>query len=174
LLLELVQVRELRLIQEAITTHAVRCAEKLRSEKGCAKYVSVILKTNPFDTIGEYYNGYKSLSLNIPTNDTVEIIRTANTLLKSMYRKGLTYKKAGVIVGDIIPQDEVQLHLFDIDANYIKKKNLYGTVDKINQKMGRDKVQILGQGIAKRWVLKRERLSPSYTTRWDELLKVHC
>ena len=169
-----VQVRELRLIQEAITTHAVRCAEKLRSEKGCAKYVSVILKTNPFDTIGEYYNGYKSLSLNIPTNDTVEIIRTANTLLKSMYRKGLTYKKAGVIVGDIIPQDEVQLHLFDIDANYIKKKNLYGTVDKINQKMGRDKVQILGQGIAKRWVLKRERLSPSYTTRWDELLKVHC
>jgi len=169
-----VQVRELRLIQEAITTHAVRCAEKLRSEKGCAKYVSVILKTNPFDTIGEYYNGYKSLSLNIPTNDTVEIIRTANTLLKSMYRKGLTYKKAGVIVGDIIPQDEVQLHLFDIDTNYIKKKNLYGTVDKINQKMGRDKVQILGQGIAKRWVLKRERLSPSYTTRWDELLKVHC
>ena len=91
-----------------------------------------------------------------------------------MYRKGLTYKKAGVIVGDIIPQDEVQLHLFDIDTNYIKKKNLYGTVDKINQKMGRDKVQILGQGIAKRWVLKRERLSPSYTTRWDELLKVHC
>ena len=55
-----------------------------------------------------------------------------------------------------------------------KKKNLYGTVDKINKKMGRDKVQILGQGIAKRWVLKRERLSPSYTTRWDELLKVHC
>lgn len=169
-----VPVRELRLIQEAITTHAVRCAEKLRSEKGCAKYVSVILKTNPFDTIGEYYNGYKSLSLNIPTNDTVEIIRTANTLLKSMYRKGLTYKKAGVIVGDIIPQDEVQLHLFDIDTNYIKKKNLYGTVDKINQTMGRDKVQILGQGIAKRWSLKRERLSPSYTTRWDELLKVHC
>jgi len=40
--------------------------------------------------------------------------------------------------------------------------------------MGRDKVQILGQGIAKRWALKRERLSPSYTTRWDELLKVHC
>jgi len=63
---------------------------------------------------------------------------------------------------------------FDIDTNYIKKKNLYGTVDKINKKMGRDKVQILGQGIAKRWVLKRERLSPSYTTRWDELLKVHC
>ena len=52
--------------------------------------------------------------------------------------------------------------------------NYPGIVDKINQKMGRDKVQILGQGIAKRWVLKRERLSPSYTTRWDELLKVHC
>ena len=169
-----VNVKELRLIQESITTHAARCAEKLRSEKSCARYVSVILNTNPFNKSGEHYNGYKSLALGTPTNDTGEIIQTAHNLLKSIYKKGLTYKKAGVIVGDIIPEDQVQLNLFDIDRNHNKSKNLYSTVDIINQTMGRDKVQILGQGIAKRWSFKKEKLSPCYTTRWGDLLQVNC
>ena len=169
-----VPVRELRLIQEAITTHAVRCAEKLRAEKSCARYVSVVLKTNPFDTLGEYYSGYRSMALSIPTNDTLEIIRSANIILKSIYKKGLTYKKAGVIVGDIIPEDQVQLNLFDTEKDHISRKNLYGALDRVNQKMGRDKIQILGQGIKKRWGVKRQRVSPCYTTQWDQLLKVHC
>ena len=167
-------VERLQLIQEAITTHAVRCAEKLRAEKSCARYVSVVLKTNPFDTLREYYSGYRSMALSIPTNDTLEIIRSANIILKSIYRKGLTYKKAGVIVGDIIPEDQVQLNLFDTEKDHISRKNLYGALDRVNQKMGRDKIQILGQGIKKRWGVKRQRVSPCYTTQWDQLLKVHC
>jgi len=167
-------VEGLHLIQEAITTHAVRCAEKLRAEKSCARYVSVVLKTNPFDTLGEYYSGYRSMALSIPTNDTLEIIRSANIILKSIYRKGLTYKKAGVIVGDIIPEDQIQLNLFDTQKDHISRKNLYGALDRVNQKMGRDKIQILGQGIKKRWGVKRQRVSPCYTTQWDQLLKVHC
>ena len=106
------------------------------------------------------------MALSIPTNDTLEIIHSANIILKSIYRKGLTYKKAGVIVGDIIPEDQD-----DID---ISRKNLYGALDRVNQKMGRDKIQILGQGIKKRWGVKRQRVSPCYTTQWDQLLKVHC
>ncbi len=85
-----------------------------------------------------------------------------------------SYKKAGVIVGDIIPENQVQLNLFDIDSNHHKKKNLYSTVDIINQSMGRDKVQILGQGITRRSNLRKEKLSPCYTTQWNDLLKVHC
>ena len=167
-------VEGLQLIQEAITTHAVRCAEKLRAEKSCARYVSVVLKTNPFDTLGEYYSGYRSMALSIPTNDTLEIIHSANIILKSIYRKGLTYKKAGVIVGDIIPEDQVQLNLFDTEKDHISRKNLYGALDRVNQKMGKDKIQILGQGIKKRWGVKRQRVSPCYTTQWNQLLKVHC
>ena len=169
-----VNVKTLRLIQESITTYAARCAEKLRAEKSCARYVSVVLNTNPFNTSGEHYNGYKSLALSTPTNDTAEIIQTAHNLLKSIYKKGLTYKKAGVIVGDIISENQVQLNLFDINSNHHKKKNLYSTVDIINQSMGRDKVQILGQGITRRSRLRKEKLSPCYTTRWNDLLQIHC
>jgi len=169
-----VKVKSLQTIQESIIAHAARCAEKLRIENSCARYVSVILRTNPFSKSQDYYCGYKSINLDIPTNDSMEIISAAKILLGSIYKKGLIYTKSGVIVGDNVPADQVQLNLFYSEQGKEKRKNLYKSVDFINQTMGRDKIQLLGQGIEKKWKLKRENLSPCYTTRWTDLLRVHC
>ncbi|MDG2266517.1 MAG: Y-family DNA polymerase [Candidatus Marinimicrobia bacterium] len=169
-----VKVNSLQPIQESIVAHAARCAEKLRMENSCAQYVSVILKTNPFSKSQNYYYGYKSINLDIPTNDSIEIVNAAKTLLGSIYKEGLIYTKSGVIVGDTVPADQVQLSLFYSEQDKEKRKNLYKSVDFINQSMGRNKIQLLGQGIAKKWTLKQENLSPCYTTRWADLLRVHC
>ena len=168
-----VKVRDFQSLKESISSHAARCAEKLRLEKGCARYVSVVIKTNPFSD-SDYYCGYKSSSFDVPTNDTLDIINTAENILRSIYKKGLEYKKSGVIVGDIIPQNQVQLNLFDMDEKRIKRKKLDSTVDIINQAMGRSTIHIGSQGIAKNWQLKREKLSPCYTTKWDDLLTINC
>ena len=167
-----VSVTQFRSLKESISAHAARCAEKLRLEKGCARYVSVILKTNPFSVSDEYYYGYKSTNFDVPTNDTFDIINAAETLLKSIYKEGLVYKKSGVIVGDIIPQSRIQLNIFDIDQKRVRRKNLNSAVDFINQAMGRSTIHIGSQGINRRWQLKQERLSPCYTTKWDDLLKI--
>tara|TARA_B100000586_G_scaffold234241_1_gene184223 strand:+ start:1508 stop:2764 length:1257 start_codon:yes stop_codon:yes gene_type:complete len=169
-----VKVKSLQTIQESIIAHAARCAEKLRIENSCARYVSVILRTNPFSKSQDYYYGYKSINLEIPTNDSMEIVNAAKALLGSIYKEGLIYTKSGVIVGDNVPADQVQLNLFYSEQGKEKRKNLYKRVDFINQTMGRDKIQLLGQGIAKKWKLKQENLSPCYTTRWTDLLRVHC
>ncbi|SVB34225.1 uncharacterized protein METZ01_LOCUS187079 [marine metagenome] len=169
-----VKVKSLQTIQESIIAHAARCAEKLRIENSCARYVSVILRTNPFSKSQDYYYGYKSINLEIPTNDSMEIVNAAKILLGSIYKEGLIYTKSGVIVGDNVPADQVQLNLFYSEQGKEKRKNLYKRVDFINQTMGRDKIQLLGQGIAKKWKLKQENLSPCYTTRWTDLLRVHC
>ena len=167
------KVRDFQSLKESISSHAARCAEKLRLEKGCARYVSVVIKTNPFSD-SDYYCGYKSSSFDVPTNDTLDIINAAENILRSIYKKGLEYKKSGVIVGDIIPQNQVQLNLFDMDEKRIKRKKLDSTVDIINQAMGRSTIHIGSQGIAKNWQLKREKLSPCYTTKWDDLLTINC
>ncbi len=169
-----VKVKSLQTIQESIIAHAARCAEKLRIENSCARYVSVILRTNPFSKSQDYYCGYKSINLDIPTNDSMEIISAAKILLGYIYKEGLIYTKSGVIVGDNVPADQVQLNLFYSEQGKEKRKNLYKSVDFINQTMGRDKIQLLGQGIEKKWKLKRENLSPCYTTRWTDLLRIHC
>ena len=103
-----VKVKDFQSLKESISSHAARCAEKLRLEKGCARYVSVVIKTNPFSG-SDYYCGYKTSNFDVPTNDTLDIINAAESLLKSIYKEGLDYKKSGVIVGDIIPQNKVQL-----------------------------------------------------------------
>ena len=167
------KVRDFQSLKESISSHAARCAEKLRLEKGCARYVSVVIKTNPFSD-SDYYCGYKSSSFDVPTNDTLDIINAAENILRSIYKKGLEYKKSGVIVGDIIPQNQVQLNLFDMDEKRIKRKKLDSTVDIINQAMGRSTIHIGSQGISKNWQLKREKLSPCYTTKWDDLLTINC
>ena len=169
-----VKVNSLQPIQESIVAHAAKCAEKLRMENSCAQYVSVILKTNPFSKSQDYYYGYKSINLEMPTNDSIEIVNAAKKLLGSIYKEGLIYTKSGVIVGDTVPADQVQLSLFYSEQDKEKRKNLYKSVDFINQSMGRNKIQLLGQCIAKKWTLKQENLSPCYTTRWADLLRVHC
>lgn len=161
-------------MEESIITHAARCAEKLRLQNGCASHVSVMIKTNPFAKEGSYYCGYKAVNFQTPTSDTTEIVGTAINLLKIIYKKGLSYKKSGVIVGGIIARNRVQLSLFDKDTNANKRKDLDSAIDFINQSMGRDKVHILGQGLVRKWKLKRENLSPCFTTKWDDLLRVQC
>ena len=158
-------------IKQSIVSHATRCAEKLRAQQSCARNVSVILQTNPFSVRDEYYSGYKSIDIETPSSDSIDIIAYATKLLKAIYKKGFHYKKSGVIIGDIIPQSQVQLSLFSKNLNRVK---LYRSVDFINKTMGRDKIQIAGQGILKRQRLAKENLSPCYTTRWSDLLKIQC
>ena len=169
-----VKVTEIQSLKESISSHAARCAEKLREQKGCARYISVIIKTNPFNKLDDYYCGYKTINFNVPTNDTMDIVGAAEILLDSIYKKGLVYKKSGVIVGDIIPQNQIQLNMFETDQNRIKRDSLNSAVDLINQSIGRNTVHIGSQGIARVWQLKQEKLSPCYTTKWGDLLRVRC
>jgi len=166
-----VEVRELSELKEAIGSHANTCATKLRQEKGCCTSVSVFLSTNPFKPTTKQYNPYKVIQLDVPTNDSMEIVKTAIKGLESIFRNDCIYKKAGVIVGKIVPQQQVQLSLFDkLDRN--KRKSINRAVDKLNAVMGRDKVRLAVQGTGRKWKLKQEKLSPCYTTRFADLLKV--
>lgn len=159
-------------LKESVSNYASNCAYKLRKQKSCATRVSVFIHTNPFRPTDKQYKGFTSFVLDSPTNDSMEIIRFALKGLEKIYRPGYTYKKAGIIVGDIVPQQQQQLSLFDsIDRQ--KQQSVMSALDKINDRMGRDKVRLAVQGQARQWKMKREKLSPSYSTRIDEALTVY-
>ena len=123
--------------------------KNLENKKSCAKYVSVFLNTNRFKNPSNYYNDFKSMTFDVSTNDTMEIIERSKKILNNIYKEGVNYKKAGVILGDIVPENKVQLHLFSSSKKYTKIKNLFDSIDIINQKMGRDTVKFLSQGYPK-------------------------
>ena len=165
------EIKELSKLKEVIGSHANTCATKLRKEKSCCTSVSVFLSTNPFKPQAKQYNLYKVIHLDVPTNDSMEIVKIAIKGLESIYRDDCIYKKAGVIVGRIVPQEQMQMSLFD-SLDREKRKSINVAVDKINATMGKNKVKLAVQGNGRKWKLKQEKLSPYYTTRFTDILEV--
>ncbi len=155
---------------EALSSFASSCAMKLRLQKSCCSNISVFILTNPHNSNIEQQHSYLTLQFDTPTSDSMEIVKMAVKGLKMIYKKGATYKKAGVIVGNTTPNNQVQMSLFDkIKRN--KRKRLMNSVDKINALMGRNTVRIASQGYGRKWKLRQERLSPCYTTCFSDILK---
>lgn len=166
-----VDVKELSELKEAVANYATMCAMKLRKERSLAGSILVFIKTNPFKNEGYQYNNCQKFILDVPTNDSLELTKKAIKVLEAIYKKGYAYKKAGVIVSNIVPNSSQQMSLFS-QKDPFKNKNIMQAMDHINQTMGRHKVRLAVQGFDRKWRLKQEKLSPCYTTRFSDMLNV--
>ena len=92
-----------------------------------------------------------------------------------MYRDGYNYKKAGVFLTKIIPQDGVQPDLFSEFSlyDYYKQARLMYLIDAINKMYGRDTLFFAVQGITRPWKMRQSRLSGHFTTRWSDILTIN-
>ena len=156
-------------LQEAVSTHASRCAEKLRKQQSCANQVTVFINTSRFNEPARIYSNSLTLTLPAASGSTIKIVQYALQALKGIYRPGYDYKKAGVFVSGIVPDQQVQQSLFEPAEN---DSLLMKTMDKLNARFGSGKVQVASAGTKKQWKLKRERLSPHYTTSLKDIIKV--
>ena len=154
-------------ISKHISRNASRCAKKLRQQKSCAGFIGIAIRTSPYDYKQEYLYLSRSAIIDTPTNNTIELIKISMNLLESIYKENINYSKSKVFIGDIIPSNRVQTNLFDFKKD---RRKLDKSIDAINSSMGRDTIQILSSGIKK--PKQSNNMSPRYTTRWDELLKV--
>ena len=160
-------------LAQALSTYASMCAAKLRKERSCAKTIHIMIYTNPFKQKHRMnYKGCKTVKLDTPTNDGLEIVSRTIEALRSIYRPDCIYKRAGVIVSDIVPQSQVQLTFFDKLADIEKRQKLMGAVDKLNDSYGRMKIRFALNGFERKWRLRQEKLSPCYTTRLEDLLRI--
>lgn len=155
-------------MRQAVCSYAERAAEKLRREHQYCRQVAVFVRTSPHAE-GEVFYGNQAMGrLLTPSNDTRDIIRVAMQGLDHIWRDGCRYMKAGVMLGDFYSQGVSQLNLFDEFKPQANSESLMRVVDGLNQS-GKGKLWFAGQGIQKSWEMKREMLSPAYTTRLSDL-----
>ncbi len=162
-------------IEEAIRFHTFRATEKLRKQQSIAHAILVFLRTNRFHDRALQHNPSLAISMSYPTDDSREIIKTAQKGLHNIFRAEYHYHKAGIMLLDIIHKNQRQLDFFTYTQNnqLIKRNdNLMQVIDRINQKMGSYTIFIGGQTKKAKWHLRREQLSQRYTTRWEEILKL--
>jgi len=166
-----VKVTQFELLREAVCEYATRATEKLRKEQQQAKVLTVFIRTSPFKDNEPQYSNSASGELLIPSSDTRDFIELASHLLKRIWKDGFRYAKAGVMLSDFYEPSMFQPGLFDDVSTRSNSQQLMSVLDSINQS-GAGKVFFAGQGTKKDWSMKREHLSPAYTTRWDQLPRV--
>ena len=158
-------------IEEAVANYAARCGAKLRKQNCCAGVIMVFVHTNSFRTDLPQYSRNIVIELPIPTNSTIELVKFATKGLKAIFRDGYHYKKAGVIVSEIVPETSVQGHLFH-KLDSAKHEKIMQAMDKLNNTFGRDKIILGKQGFSRKWKLRQEKLSPCYSTRLSDIITV--
>jgi len=157
-------------LKEAIATYVVRAGEKLRQDKLVANVLTVFARTSNFDKQKKYSNS-ETIDLPAPTNYTPELIAFALEAIERLYRKGCSFKKAGVLLTSLEDQNNMQLPLFD-EVDRQQAQRLMEAVDDIKAKLPEANLRWAAQGLAQPWRTLSKRRSHRYTTSWDELLKV--
>ncbi|BEM40991.1 hypothetical protein SME10J_47180 [Serratia marcescens] len=161
------RVTQLQDMRQAVCQYAERAAEKLRRERQYCRHVSVFARTSPFAPHEPYYANSNSVQLMLATQDTRDIVAAAVKALEAIWRDGFRYQKAGIMLNDFCDKPG-QIDLFDEHPPRAGSEQLMKVLDSINQS-GLGKVWFAGQGISKAWTMRRELLSPRYTTRLSDI-----
>jgi len=162
------RVEEKTHLQEALARHAQRAAEKLREKGLVARGIKVFITTKRFGEPPYYSNGVAG-ALGEHTAREASFVKASRRLLEPIYRKGYDYKKAGVMLYDIHPSRPHQESLFGRGRR--EDETLMEAVDRINRQHGKETIGLAAAGLPgeREWTMKRQKRSPRYTTRWDEL-----
>ena len=158
-------------ISEAVANFASRCSEKLRKDNSCANMIQVFMHTNPHRQDLPQFAANRTVALPYPTGSSIELVRYALMVLKQIYRPGYKYMKAGVMIHDITPADTKQTVLFD-NLDHEKQAKVMNALDKLNKVHGRDTIRLASMSGEKKFKLRAERLSPNYTTKWSDIIKI--
>ena len=158
-------------LEQAISYHAANAGERLGKHGLYANMVYVFIQNSPFDK-AQYYGASRVVALPSPTDCTLQITRVALWLLKQIYKEGIYYQKAGVMLMELVPAGGQQKDLFSDNVHDTKKSNLMATLDSINSKYTKGTIKLASEGVDKVWVMRRSFKSPNYTGDWNELPKV--
>jgi DNA polymerase V len=159
-------------LSQAMAMHCARGGEKLRRQHLAASHLTMFISTSRFrQNPDEVYSGAASWQLPFPTSYTPALIVAAQTLLERIYKPGFVYHKAGIFLSDIVANAERQQSILaGIDDD--RRVRVMQVVDEINRKHGRHTVRPLAVNSERGWEMRRQHLSPCYTTRLVEVLRV--
>lgn len=161
-------------LDEALADFAARCGEKLRRQKNSATTLTAYIETNRMAPREPQYARSFAVAFATPTNSTLALVNAAKCVLSNIYQQGYRYKRAGVLLGGLVHQSAgAQTALFDA-TDHDKHARLMAALDALNNRYGRNTLRTAAQTTGKGARLTRQnRLSPCYTTRWEDALTVH-
>ena len=157
-------------LKEAVTNYCLNASEKIRSESLVAKAITVFVRTSPFQRDYGYYSNAKAIDFPIATNNSIEIVKTAVSILEKIFKNGYQYQKAGVMLTGL-RNDDGRKNLFSSEKDE-KINSLMRSMDSTNYRYGRSTLSLASAGVHKKWNMKREYSSKIDTADFYSLPKI--
>jgi DNA polymerase V len=111
------------------------------------------------------------VTLPYATDSSITLAKYATFGLKNIYKDGVDYKKAGVILMGLSPSNEKQLNLFHKNQN--KHDTLMQAIDKLHLRFGPHRIKLANQDLNRTWKMRQEHLSARYTTELSEVIRIN-
>lgn len=172
---------ELDGLQSALASYTQEAVKRMREEGSACRLISVFLMTNPWSDIGDQYFNSASAELPYPSSYLPDILGVALELLKRLYQPGFRYRKVMINLLGLEPDHSTQMDLFLLNADKAKQDALMSACDSVNERYGRGTIHLGIRALApdtcntetqSAWGMKRDYLSPEYTTRLSDIPRV--
>ena len=157
-------------LEERISTFATSCAEKMRKQRSSCNALLVFVRSDPHKKGGFPYRNSCVLPLPYATNSSILLSKHAVMGLQKIFKKGVHYKKAGVMIMGLIPTEKRQLSIFQNNNN--KHLTLMQSVDRIHKRFGPHRIKLANQDLNRTWKMKQEHLSQRFTTELNEIITI--
>lgn len=159
-------------LRESIVSYIARALEKLRNQNSLCSFLTVYIRSSKYnDNLEENYSNSITAALPYPTDVDFTLIKHADIVLRKIFKDGINYKKAAVVLSGIVPRRYENLDLFLADEilSRDKKSKTMKVMDNINKEFGRNTMLVGSQRFNPKWVGKKESRSPRYTSSWLEI-----
>ncbi|WP_153448282.1 Y-family DNA polymerase [Vibrio algicola] len=160
---------DLHSLQQALSKHTAIAAYKARQQHSLCKVLMCFAASSPYDAKPVSHKMVHSFAY--PTSDTTVLTHTVMAMAKAMFQQGERYYKIGVGLLDLMEGKHAQIDFLNPKPD---DPRLMAVFDGLNQRYGTDSVFLAAQGIEHKWAMRREMLSPQYTTKWGDLPVVRC
>ncbi|RZF80531.1 Y-family DNA polymerase [Pseudoalteromonas sp. CO325X] len=156
-------------LKGSLATHCATVGKKLRQQASLTHRVVIFAHSSPYED--NFYKRSYLYDFPVPTNDSRVIANAMNEVLSLLYSEGVRYYKAGVGALELVSERYIQADLFSTSAD---NKTLMQSMDKINHRFGKGTIKLASEQQSKGWSMRREFLSPRYTTRWSDIPRINC
>jgi DNA polymerase V len=157
-------------LKEAVANYCLNASEKIRSESLVAKAITVFVRTSPFQRNYGYYSNAKTIDFPIATNNSIETVKTAISILENIFKNGYQYQKAGVMLTGL-RNDDGRKNLFSSEKDE-KIDSLMRSIDNTNYRYGRSTLSLASAGVQKKWNMRRQYSSKIDTADFYSLPKI--
>lgn len=159
-------------LKEAMSKYAQDAFHRLRSQDLLCGCIMAFVESNPFDQNESFYKKVGTFTFPEPTDNVLDLVKVATTMVDHIYKPGVKYKKCGVVLTGLEPKAS---HIYDLltDMEEIhKKEKLLQAFEKVQERFGKNKLGVGSSNLANRsWSMSRNNLTQNYFNL-NELLTI--